>query len=95
MQQTCEWYYEDLPDLEFELGDGNTTQKFTLEPWQYTITGNNQGIPACMVAVSYMQSNLVILGDPFLRKYVTSFDYENDKITIGENINAPVSKTPS
>ena len=40
LQQTCEHYYEDMETLEFELTDGNTTRKFTLEPWQYTISGN-------------------------------------------------------
>ena len=92
VQQSCENYYADMPVLEFELSDGNNTHKFELEPWQYTINGSDMmdsadgdpfGGSTCIVAVSYMDADVIILGDPFLRKYLSSFDYSTNKITIG------------
>ena len=52
-------------------------------------------MPACLVAVSYMSDNLIILGDPFLRKYISAFDYENYTVTFGENRDAAVQTYPS
>ena len=45
----------------------------------------------CLIAVSYMADieGLYILGDTFLRTYVTSFNYTSEVITLGLNSNAP------
>ena len=41
-----------------------------------------------------MEADVIILGDPFLRKYVSSFDYSTNKITIGQNKDAAVQTYP-
>ena len=45
----------------------------------------------CIIAVSYFSDNnkLYILGDTFLRNFVSTYDYQGKKMTLGININAP------
>ena len=58
---------------------------FTIPPAGYTfdLEGN------CVIAVSYLSdsSNLCILGDTFLRNFVSTFDYKDYGIRLGININ--------
>ena len=44
-----------------------------------------------MIGVSFLSddSNQIILGDIFLRNFVSTFDYKNKKVTLGINVNAP------
>ena len=60
---------------------------FTIPPAGYTfdLEGN------CVIAVSYLSdgSNLCILGDTFLRNFVSTFDYKDYGIRLGINVNAP------
>lgn len=42
----------------------------------------------CLIAVSYMDDNM-ILGDTFMRNYVTSFDYKNLQVGLALNSYAP------
>jgi len=59
---------------------------FTIPPsgYAFDVTGG------CIIAVSYLPDSqgLYILGDSFLRNFVSSYDYEHNKIDIGVNINA-------
>lgn len=69
----------DMPTLEFELNG----QRFPMDPVDYTL--NEQG--ECLLAIMGIDipapaGPLVILGDPFLRKYFTAFDWENNKVSI-------------
>jgi hypothetical protein len=69
----------DMPTLEFELNG----QRFPMDPVDYTL--NEQG--ECLLAIMGIDipapaGPLVILGDPFLRKYFTAFDWENYKVSI-------------
>ena len=45
----------------------------------------------CTVAISYTDSNsgVYILGDTFLRNFVTTFDYHNQEMKLAINVNAP------
>ena len=46
----------------------------------------------CAVAVSYNadMQGLYILGDTFLRNFVSTFDYKRGKVSLAVNINAPI-----
>ena len=76
-----------MKPLTFQLAGAN----FTLESYQYMYSGNGHDSPKCTVAVSYIndEQGLYILGDTFLRTYVSSFNYTNSTIMLGMNINAP------
>ena len=64
---------------------------FTVPPEGYTYDLEGK----CIVAVSYLSdsSNLYILGDTFIRNFVSSFDYKKEKIFVGVNVNAPSGTT--
>ena len=57
----------------------------------YTFPQGNFFQKKCTIAVSYTDSNsgVYILGDTFLRNFVTTFDYKNGKMKLAINVNAP------
>ena len=63
---------------------------YTLPPESYTFPQGNFFQKKCTVAISYTDSSggVMILGDTFLRNFVTTFDYESSKIELTVNINA-------
>ena len=82
----CEDIWPDMETLEFTLAGS----KFTLEPWQYA-----WNMPQyCRIGVSALIGSPYILGDAFLRSYITTFDLTNSQVTIGKSVNAPVKTTP-
>ena len=64
---------------------------YTLPPEAYTFTRSSIFQKMCTVAISYTDSSggVYILGDTFLRNFLTTFDYENGKIELSLNVNAP------
>ena len=95
---TCDYYWEYMEHLEFWLG--GETEPFRIPPWAYSFSGDNYGTPACLVAVSFVPQmegieQLTILGDSFLRQYVTSFNYTDNTVTLGINANRPVQTYPN
>ena len=88
---TCDYYWEKMEPLNFYL-DGQS-EPFSIPPWAYSFSGDNINMPACTVAVSLSPEGaapITILGDSFLRQYVTSFNYTDNTITLGVNANGPV-----
>ena len=82
-----------MEDLVFTL-DGQPNP-FRIPPWAYSFSGDNINAAACTVAVSYVPQmeafdRLTILGDSFLRQYVTSFNYTDNTVKLGVNVNRPV-----
>lgn len=67
-----------LPDLVFE----SEKNKYTLEPKYYLQPILDIGESLCIVYILPLDfnGNTVILGDPFLRKYFTVFDYEGERV---------------
>ena len=84
-----------MPILEF-MFEGQS-EPVKVEPWVYTVNQMDKEDQskngACIVMVASLQTdwNAVLLGDPFLRKYVTSFNYDNNTITFGKNKYSPVN----
>ena len=71
-----------------QLGDN----KYTIPPESYTFTqATSISTSVCRIGISYIDSSngIYILGDTFLRNFVTSFDYAKGEIRLTQNINAP------
>ena len=64
---------------------------YTLPPEAYTFSRGNIFQKKCTIAVSYTDSSggVYILGDTFLRNFVTTFDYESGEMQLTINVNAP------
>ena len=84
-----------MEPINFEMG-GNT---FSIPPWSYSFSGDNVNLPLCTIGVSYFEHDtdmpVIILGDSFLREFVTSYNYEENTITLGKNANAPKQTFPN
>ncbi|CRG95600.1 plasmepsin IV [Plasmodium gallinaceum] len=67
-----------LPTLEFHSGNN----KYTLEPKFYLDTLEEVDESLCMVYImpGDIDKQTFILGDPFMRKYFTVFDYDNERV---------------
>ena len=65
---------------------------YTLPPEAYTFSAADTRYQnLCTVAVTYTDSSsgIYILGDTFMRNFVTTFDYDNYQIEMTKNIYAP------
>ena len=84
---TCDHYLPLMNDITIVLG--NTY--YTITPDGYTFSGDNKKKFKCTVAISYNDDHqgLFILGDTFLRNFVSTFNFKESTIQLGVNINAP------
>lgn len=65
---------------------------YTLPPEAYTFSSSSQfSYHKCTVAISYSEdsSGIYILGDTFLRNFVTTFDLGNNEMRLAINVEAP------
>lgn len=65
---------------------------YSMPPEAYTFTSSRQfSYKKCTVAISYSDdsSGIYILGDTFLRNFVTTFDYSSNEMRLAINIEAP------
>lgn len=65
---------------------------YTLPPEAYTFTSSSQfSFRKCTVAISYSDdsSGIYILGDTFMRNFVTTFDFKNEEMRMAINVEAP------
>jgi len=82
---TCDAYWAQLEPLTLFL-DHNI---YVIQPEGYTISNAWEG-SACVVAVSYTSNNDVyVLGDTFLRNFVSVFDYKHNTISFAVSATAP------
>ena len=65
-----------LPSLNFTIAG----KQFSLSGPDYTVFYTSSGATACVLGIESFSGNLWILGDVFLRKYYTVFDYGNAQI---------------
>ena len=88
----CDRYQDDLEDLTLTLQGKN----FTLRSYQYLVSGDGHVAPKCLVAVSYLSDyeGLYILGDTFLRSYVSTFNYTSEQVLLGASATAPTRLKP-
>ena len=84
LYETCDQIAPSMKSLEFKLGNLH----FSLPPNAYMFSGDNENLPLCNIAISSMD-DVMILGDTFMRNFVTSFDYSTDVISLVANTNAP------
>ena len=76
-----------MKDLEITLQENH----YTIPPAGYTFSRGNLFQRKCTVAVSYTDSSggVYILGDTFLRNFVTEFDYSSLEMRLTINKYAP------
>ena len=86
-KHTCDHYTPLMRDITIQLQ--NTY--YTITPEGYTFSGDNKKKYLCTVAISYNDDHqgLFILGDTFLRNFVSSFNFKEGTIQLGVNVNAP------
>lgn len=87
-KNTCDVYTPKMSSLMIQLQENY----YTLPPAAYTYsTTGSFGRKQCTVAISYSDDStgIYILGDTFLRNFVTTFDYDNGEIRLAINKNAP------
>lgn len=84
---TCDELSPYLSPLRIQLQENY----YTLPPAAYTFPRGNIFQKLCTVAISYTDSSggVYILGDTFLRNFVTTFDYAKGSINLTTNVNAP------
>ena len=85
---TCDAYYANLQNLTIFL-NGN---EYTITPQGYTLSNGDLDGFKCAIAISAMDDSqgLYILGDTFLRNFVSTYDYKKKAVRLAVNINAPV-----
>ena len=86
-QYTCDELTPKMSDLKITLQENH----YTIPPEGYTFKRGNIFQRKCTVAVSYTDSSggVYILGDTFLRNFVTEFDYSNGEMRLTINKFAP------
>jgi hypothetical protein len=90
-KRTCEEITPLMQPLSITLQE-NT---YTLPPEAYTFPQQNVMYPLCTIAVSYTDKSggVYILGDTFLRNFVTTFDFASGEMQLTVNVNAPAGIT--
>ena len=83
----CDTYWPMMKNMTIVL-DNN---EYTIPPAGYTLSNGDLDGHACSVAVSYSADSmgLYILGDTFLRNFVSTYDYKANEIRLAVNVNAP------
>ena len=86
-QHTCDYFTDKLAPITVRLANNH----YTIQPEGYMFSGNGRQSKMCTVAISYMSDTqgLFILGDTFMRNFVTTFDNDSEEIRLAVNINAP------
>jgi len=82
---TCDAYWDRLQNLSIYLN----SNKYVILPQGYTISNAWDGWP-CVVAVTNNKysTDMMILGDTFLRNFVVSFDYKKNTVSLAVSANA-------
>ena len=72
----CQTVYPKLKNLKFQLGDDFD---FNVPPEDYLIAYQENGYDYCILGLSGADYGLYILGDAFLRSYLSVYDFENKR----------------
>ena len=86
-EYTCEQLTPRMKPLMIQLQENH----YTLPPEAYSYSKSNIFMKKCTIAVSYTDSSggVYILGDTFLRNFVTTFDFANGEMLLTQNKYAP------
>lgn len=89
----CSNYYSKLEHLEFQLADD---WQFSVPPEDYLLDYSEADVSYCILGISAGDFGIYILGDAFLRSYLTVYDFTNEQvgIAIHRHSNAYVDKHP-
>ena len=90
-KHTCDFYTPLLQPLTIQLDDNH----YKIPPEGYTFSGDNVKKYLCTIAISFNddKQGIFILGDTFLRNFVSVFDYNDNSIHLGVNAYAPEGTT--
>lgn len=85
---TCDVYWPKMQNLTIYLN----SNEYVITPQGYTLSNGDLDGHACSVAVSYSADSqgLYILGDTFLRNFVSTYDFKKKTVRLAVNKNAPV-----
>jgi hypothetical protein len=85
---TCDVYWPNMQNLTIFLN----YNEYVITPQGYTLSNGDLDGHKCAVAVSYSADSqgLYILGDTFLRNFVSTYDYKKKAVRLAVNVNAPV-----
>lgn len=87
-QASCSTYYKSLPNLEWKVD--STTYTMPPQAYTYSTTIGFNGYNSCTVMVSFnaVSTDTHTLGEPFLRQFVSTFDFDKNKVSFAQNVNA-------
>jgi len=85
-KNTCNTYWDVLVPITISLS--NST--YTIMPEGYTLS-DEPDIP-CAIGISSLPntSNMYVLGEIFMRNFITTFNYKDNTVSFAVNVNAPV-----
>ena len=83
----CDYFSDSMEPLTIVLGNNH----YSMPPEAYMFTGDGVNNNKCTVAISYLadSTGMFILGDTFLRNFVTTFDNDHTQMVLAINTNAP------
>jgi hypothetical protein len=83
----CDAYWDKMQPITFYL-DSN---EYVIQPQGYTLSNGDLDGHSCAIAVSYDSdsSGMYILGDTFLRNFVSSYNYKKKTLGLAVNAHAP------
>ena len=84
---TCDYLTPRMDSITIQLGENY----YTMPPEAYTFSATSRFSRKCTVGISYTEdsSGIYILGDTFLRNYVTTFDFKKNEMRLAVNKDAP------
>ena len=78
MAKTCVYLSGKVDDIRIRLG--GERYDFGVPFEDYTVDFNQRGVDYCIIGISSGDFDLYILGDSFLRSYLSIYDFEESRV---------------